>query len=338
MFCKSVSISLSKKGEVLSKMDEVWDGSSMLGFCDARRRLPINHQSLTQLGRGHFEAHAKIVSGSDAMTYLATVGTLSNTMIELDSNYTGIVVPIRWRGDLVINGAQAQQTNIYLPQDKTPFQARGEERATIGICMLREQFVATVAALEGVAPDDLQLDEGCLELPTAVMTRGRRLLSTLFDQCIDSDNQKQQLVRYSPEQFTRRITQIAISLYLHARPEKPASRSAAKLTAIVQAAEERFAAAQAEPVSLADLCAAAGVSHVTLCHAFMVVCNSSPMAYFKKRRLTEARIVLLRSKPEIELVKRAARGAGLTHMGRFSAEYQQLFGELPKATLNRTQH
>jgi AraC-like DNA-binding protein len=70
----------------------------------------------------------------------------------------------------------------------------------------------------------------------------------------------------------------------------------------------------------------------------MVVCGSSPMGYFKKRRLTGARLALLRGDPETDLVKCAALGAGLTHMGRFSAEYHQLFGELPTATLNQTQH
>jgi AraC-like DNA-binding protein len=64
------------------------------------------------------------------------------------------------------------------------------------------------------------------------------------------------------------------------------------------------------------------------------MCGSSPMAYFKKRRLTDARLALLQSAPETSLVKRAALGAGLTHLGRFSTEYHQLFGELPSATLN----
>ena len=99
-------------------------------------------------------------------------------------------------------------------------------------------------------------------------------------------------------------------------------------------AEECFAAAQAGPVSLADMCVAAGVSQVTLYHAFMVMCGSSPIAYFKKRRLTDARQALLRSGPEKGRVKLAALGAGLTHLGRFSKEYHQLFGELPTTTLN----
>ena len=58
------------------------------------------------------------------------------------------------------------------------------------------------------------------------------------------------------------------------------------------------------------------------------------MAYFKKRRLTNARLALLRSAPEEGLVKRAALGTGITHLVRFSQEYRQLFGELPTTTLN----
>jgi AraC-like DNA-binding protein len=315
-------------------MTQVWNADSMLGFVDVRRKLPVKNQSLTQLGCGLLEANATVISGSDATLYYATIGNLSHTMTELNSGYTGILVPIRWRGEFLINGAKVRPNEIYLPQDKVLFEAHGQMRTSVGVSMLRELFVTTVAALEGVAPDAIQLDGGSLELSPADMTRGRRSLTKLFNQCIESTGQKP-LPECSPEQFTRLATQILFNLYLHARPAKPAVSNAAKLTRIVRFAEERFATAQAGPVSLADLCVAAGVSQVTLCHAFAVVCGSSPMAYFKKRRLTDARLALLRSDPENGLVKRAALGAGLTHMGRFSAEYHQLFGELPTTTLNQ---
>ena len=103
---------------------------------------------------------------------------------------------------------------------------------------------------------------------------------------------------------------------------------------IVREAEEYLAAAQGGAVSLADLCAASGVSQGTLYHAFKVMCGSSPMSYFKKRRLTDARLALLCRVPDTRLIKRAALDAGLTHIGRFSAEYHQLFGELPTTTLS----
>jgi AraC-like DNA-binding protein len=310
----------------------------MLGFVDVRRKLPVKNQSLTQLGHGPLEANATVISEPGAALYYATIGNISHTMIELNSGYTCILVPIRWRGEFIINGAQVRPDEIYLPQEQVLFEAHGEERTTLGIAVLRENLTATVAALQGVAPDDVPLDGGALELSPADMMSGRLSLTKLLNRYIDPSNHEP-LPVHTAEQFARLITQILISLYLLARPAKiPTVRSAARLTRIVYAAEERFAAAQAGPVSLADLCDAAGVSQVTLSHAFMVVCGSSPMAYFKKRRLTEARLALLRGDPETDLVKRAALGAGLTHMGRFSAEYHQLFGELPTTTLNQTQH
>ena len=135
--------------------------------------------------------------------------------------------------------------------------------------------------------------------------------------------------------MTNRGLGILIDLILHAKPPPVRKvQTAARLGKIVRKAEDYFAATQGEPVSLSDLCAAAHVSQGTLYHAFMVMCDASPMEYFKKRRLTDARMALLGCVPERGSVKQAALGAGLTHLGRFAAEYRSLFGELPATTLN----
>jgi len=123
-------------------------------------------------------------------------------------------------------------------------------------------------------------------------------------------------------------------LYLHAQlPPARKLRAATKLAKIVRKAEDCFAAAQGEPIALSDLCAAAGVSQGTLYHAFNMMCDAAPMEYFKKRRLTDARMTLLGCVPQRGSVKLAALGAGLTHLGRFAADYRSLFGELPATTL-----
>jgi AraC-like DNA-binding protein len=315
-------------------MSQIWQGDSMLGFREVRRRLPIRSESLTQLGRGLLRATATVISRPDATLYYAHVGTRSSTLAELNSEYTGIVVPMMWRGEFVLNGETATPSCIYLPQDEALFQAHGNERTTLAAALPRQNFIATVAALSGVSPDDVRLADGALELAPAVMQNARASLHQLFKQYTDPLHEKL-LPEQAAEQLTRQTTEILTALYLQAQPAKLSKlRTARKLGKIVRKAEECFAAAEAGPVSLADLCVAAGVSQVTLYHAFMVMCGSSPMAYFKKRRLTNARLALLRSAPEEGLVKRAALGAGLTHLGRFSAEYRELFGELPTTTLN----
>jgi len=98
--------------------------------------------------------------------------------------------------------------------------------------------------------------------------------------------------------------------------------------------EEHFMAAEELPVSLADLCAAAGVSKSTLYMAFHQVCGRPPLEYFQKRRLTRARLRLLKASPQRGAVKRVALDTGFTELGRFAADYRRLFGEPPSATLN----
>ena len=109
-------------------MSQIWQGDSMLGFREVRRRLPIRSESLTQLGRGLLQATATVISRPDATLYYAHVGTRSGTLAELNSEYTGIVVPMMWRGEFVLNGETATSSCIYLPQDETLFQAHGNER------------------------------------------------------------------------------------------------------------------------------------------------------------------------------------------------------------------
>jgi len=62
----------------------------------------------------------------------------------------------------------------------------------------------------------------------------------------------------------------------------------------------------------------------------------SPLGYFHKRRLTQARETLILEPSARAAVKRAALGVGLTALGRFSVEYRLLFGERPSATLSES--
>jgi AraC-like DNA-binding protein len=126
------------------------------------------------------------------------------------------------------------------------------------------------------------------------------------------------------------------SVYLQARPESTGKSGRVRNPGrIVRAAEERFAQAGAERVSLADLCAATGVSKSALYLAFENWCGEPPVAYFHKRRLTHARTLLLDAEPVRGAVKRAALHVGLGELGRFSRDYQRLFGESPSSTLSR---
>ena len=98
--------------------------------------------------------------------------------------------------------------------------------------------------------------------------------------------------------------------------------------------EALYEQAGAAPLSLADLCNAAGVSRSTLYRAFHSHCDMPPIEYIHKRRLTDAHSRLVAAKPARGAIKRIALEAGWTELGRFSVEYRRLFGESPKHTLS----
>jgi len=309
----------------------------MNGLRDVRRRrLPVRMESITQLASGEVRADASVVTGSAGFVYYARVrAPAANTLADLDSAYTGIVIPLSWDGRFVINGEDVGVSSIHTPVDDTLFQVHGSDRATLSVAVRRDEFAATVAALQGIDPGEVKLGGGSIEVPPAALARIRRTLVSKLKAHIDADR-RSALPPEAHEDVTRSIVEAVTDLYLHARPARtPRLRAAAKLGMIVRKAEERFESAQSGPVSLADLCAATGVSQRTLYNAFMVMCGDSPIAYFKKRRLTDSRLALLEPEPNRRLVKSAALDAGLTHFGRFSAEYRELFGESPTMTLNR---
>jgi AraC-like DNA-binding protein len=128
-----------------------------------------------------------------------------------------------------------------------------------------------------------------------------------------------------------------VDVYLHARPEPmPKSGRVRDPGRIVRAAEERFAEAGANPVSLADLCVATKVSKSALYLAFGSWCGEPPLAYFHKRRLNRARSHLINYESGRGAIKHAALSVGLTELGRFSCEYRRLFGESPSVTLTHS--
>jgi AraC-like DNA-binding protein len=89
------------------------------------------------------------------------------------------------------------------------------------------------------------------------------------------------------------------------------------------------------PISLADLCTAAGVSTRALEYGFRDFYELGPMAYVRNLRLCRVRDDLLNSTRHGDSVSHTARRWCFTHMGQFSHDYRELFGEMPSMTLAR---
>lgn len=88
-----------------------------------------------------------------------------------------------------------------------------------------------------------------------------------------------------------------------------------------------------QALHLEDFCRVSGLSAGGTENLFRDFLGIGPITFLRHQRLHRARRALLREAPVHGAVKKAALGAGFRHMGRFSSEYRQLFGEGPAETL-----
>lgn len=86
------------------------------------------------------------------------------------------------------------------------------------------------------------------------------------------------------------------------------------------------------PISLATLCQEFGVSLRTAERAFGLRYEETMVGYIKRSRLDRARQLLLSG----HSVTRAASDVGWTHLGRFSVEFRQRFGQSPSSLRKRS--
>ena len=232
-----------------------------------------------------------------------------------------------------VNGQVARRTQIYTQGKQNGFHAAGGARRTMGIIVRRNELVETLAALRGVGPEDVLLDCAALELSREAASRFRLGINGILRKAAGPNPGR--AAGFDAVEASEAIFGLIVDAYMNSAPGLHRDTRARRPEQIVRRAEERFVESTGAGMSLADLCAATGVSQSTLYRAFDAVCGVPPLAYFHKRRLTEARKLLVKLPPHRGAVKHAALAAGLTEFGRFSIEYRQLFGESPSTTLSR---
>ena len=86
---------------------------------------------------------------------------------------------------------------------------------------------------------------------------------------------------------------------------------------------------------IAEICAALGVSEKTLRSVSAEHLGMSPTRYLRLRRMYSVHHTLRNGGPDAASVSEVARRYGFCDLGRFAADYRDLFGELPSATLRR---
>ncbi|GAA0592535.1 AraC family transcriptional regulator [Kribbella sandramycini] len=91
----------------------------------------------------------------------------------------------------------------------------------------------------------------------------------------------------------------------------------------------------ADPITVEEIAAAAGVGVRALQESFRRHLETTPTAYLRNLRLDQARADLLTGRPGTTSVTDVALRWGFVHLGRFAADYRKAFGESPRDTLLR---
>ena len=132
------------------------------------------------------------------------------------------------------------------------------------------------------------------------------------------------------------LSDVYFNLILEALPHRY-SEELAKPEALVRPryvkrAVDYMQANLAEPFSLEVLAQACQVAPRTLQNGFRHFLKTSPKAYLEGLRLEAAQRALLQATRH-DTVAEIAQRFGFSHLGRFSAQYRRLYGQLPSQTL-----
>jgi AraC-like DNA-binding protein len=316
----------------------VWERHQLHDYTVVEPLLPVTELTVTQLGPGHLTYDVAVMKADDTtLVHARNNSILSLDAMVLDPAYTAFMLVAETTGECRINGELLRTSAIYMPGSENSFYVRGESRDVIGVALPRDTFIETIAALRGIGPEDVTLNIRSAKLTPIITERLRRCLLRLFDETHFLEPLASS--RQTSTKMATKIFGLVCDAYLWSVDHTSTGMGTGHSPQwIVRKAEDRFLAAEAGPISLADLCMATGVSKSTLYNAFHSICGEPPLDYFRKRRLMKARSILIKSEPRRGAIKHSALTAGLTQLGRFSVEYRNLFGESPSTTLNIPEH
>jgi transcriptional regulator GlxA family with amidase domain len=141
------------------------------------------------------------------------------------------------------------------------------------------------------------------------------IMTGLFEECITT-----KLLLAHPNNYSDALHRLGRS-----RSIAPAS---------VKRAVEYMNAELGSPIGITDIAAVSGVAGRTLFKHFKDSYDASPMQYLRTARFDKVREALLCAK-QADSISAIALRWGFTHLGRFSVEYRQRYGESPSQTLTR---
>jgi len=134
--------------------------------------------------------------------------------------------------------------------------------------------------------------------------------------------------------FDEYLLSLLLNHHPHNYSEELSGPVSTPIPGIVRRAERFMLDHVTTPISVPDVAQHLGVSVRTLQAGFRQWRDTTPNAFLMQTRLERVRDDLLRAGADGNVTDVALK-YGFSHLGRFSAQYQEAFGERPSATLRR---
>lgn len=139
--------------------------------------------------------------------------------------------------------------------------------------------------------------------------------------------------------FAAQVEQMVITTLLFSQPHNYHQRITDPRPSIapyfIKRAEQFIDDNAQEPLTIGDIAEHAGVSTRSLFSGFRKYRDTTPMQYLKDVRMRRVREELLKASANSTTVTTVATRWGFAHLGHFTADYKQYFGESPSVTLSR---
>lgn len=282
------------------------------------------NQDYLQLGAGRFHGALHLAQAPGIRLFVEQLqqpvwqnGALPGAVLALG-------VPLLAAGPGVFCGTACGADTLHVFSGAEGFEFRSAPRhAMLGIeLQLAPTDASHPADDDGMSPPPRA---GAWHMPQGLASHVRAQMQALFESAC------QQPEVFGQTSVRAAATDFLLQAVASAGGAAPGTRSACNHWALVQHACALVRAQHEQPLTVARLCQALGVSRRTLQNGFQQVLGIGPLAYLKAMRLRQARRALQQG----AAVSEAATACGFWHFGHFARDYAAMFGERPSETRRR---
>ena len=288
------------------------------------RNLTDWHQKYDQVGAGRFYGRIDELRLNDLQVYRehSSHTLYQQCMVRSDGIWFGIPDNPE---DCRINGQPLDQTDILCRPGNQPFDLMTPDRFNMLGIVVSQHELMKASLLQGVeikATDAVSHPR--LRLPPKTLQQLRYLITRI----VESRSGRIPL----DSRIHHDLLMMALLEVLEVeQPNAAVSPSYSHRKSVVEKIRAYTESASDLPVTISELCEVACVSRRTLQYSFESILGISPTQFLRVNRLNCVKRIL--SGNGSSSVSDVAAMYGFYHLSQFSADYKQLFGELPSQTL-----